>query len=533
MNLTTTGTGTVTFGSVVSGFQSLSDASVVDADVVRYTIESGTNYESGTGTIGLTGSTYTMARSPSSSSESDNSAINLGSGAVCFLTMLAEDVVQNLADLDNVSSTAPAGGQNLSWDSGSSSWVPSSPSGGITSVGNYAGLPASPSETDLAWTQDTKSLYIYDGTEWDRFYTDTNATPDWTTEPPTSFSLEKDGTATVQTVAASDPEGFPIEYSYDTNPSNQAQATISQNNNAFTITPSTNTANEGSFTLRYRASDGIHSTSRSTVYSLVFYTNPDIANMTFDTNKFLNNISQDTDPQGMWMNPAGTKLFLVGFSTDKVYEYNLSTADDVSTASYTNVSLSISSQESYPTGLCFSQDGYNMYVIGRATDKVHQYSLTTAYDLSTASYANKEFSVASQESNPGEVRFNNDGTRMFVVGYSSDYVNQYDLSTAYDVSTASYNNVRFSVNPQEISSFALHFNNDGTKMYVAGSSNDDVFEYDLTTGFDVSTASYNNVKSPGANVGPNPRAIFVNGDGTKFYSLTSSSNSAINRYTCN
>ena len=43
LNLTTTGTGTVTFGSVVDGFQSLTDASVVDADVVRYTLESGTN----------------------------------------------------------------------------------------------------------------------------------------------------------------------------------------------------------------------------------------------------------------------------------------------------------------------------------------------------------------------------------------------------------------------------------------------------------------------------------------------------------
>jgi len=531
MNLTTTGTGTVTFGSVVSGFQSLSDASVVDADVVRYTIESGTNYESGTGTIGLTGSTYTMARSPSSSSESDNSAINLGSGAVCFLTMLAEDVVQYLADLDNVSSTSPSGGQTLSWDASSSSWVPASPSGGITSVGNYAGLPASPNETDLAWVQDQKALYVYDGTEWDRFYTDTNATPDWTTEPPTSSFLAKDGTATVQTVAASDPEGFPIEYSHDTNPSNQAQATISQSNNVFTITPSTNTSNEGSFTLRYRASDGIHSTSRSTVYELTFYTNPDIANMTYDTGKDLAVSSQDGDPWGMWMNPAGTKLFVLGVTTQEVYEYDLSTADDISTATYNNVSLSITNEVSSPTGLCFSPEGNNLYVVCRGTDKVHQYSLTTAYDLSTGSFANKDVSVGSQEGSPAEVRFNATGTRMFVVGWSSDYVNQYDLTTAYDVSTASYNNVRFSVGSQEGYPQALHFNNIGTKMYITGTGSDDIHEYDLTTGFDVSTASYNNVKSPGSSVAYNPRGIFVNNDGTKFYVIDD--DGPIKRYTCN
>jgi hypothetical protein len=531
MNLTTTGTGTVTFGSVVSGFQSLSDASVVDADVVKYTIESGTNYEVGTGTIGLTGSTYTMARSPSSSSESDNSAISLNAGAVCFLTMLAEDVVQTTSDLSDVSSTVPNADQVLSYNSSTNLWTPSTPSGGIASASSYATLPTSPNEKDLVWVTSEKQLYIYDGTEWDRFYTDTNATPDWTTEPPASADLAQDGTATVQTVAASDPEGFPIEYSYDTNPSNQTQATISQSNNAFTITPSTNTSNEGSFTLRYRASDGIHSTSRSTVYELKFYTNPDIANMTYDTGKDFSISSQDSNPQSMWMNPSGTKLFVLGQTSNAIYEYDLSTADDVSTASYNSVSLSISVQDTFGTGMCFSLDGYNLYMVGRGNDKVHQYSLTTAYDLSTASFANKAFSVVSQESSPAEVRLSNDGTRMFVVGYGSDYVNQYDLSTAYDVSTASYNNVRLFVGSPEVSPYGLHFNNVGTKMYMTGGGTDDIFEYDLTTGFDLSTASYNNVSFTGLASTINPRAIFVNGNGTKFYVIAN--DNPIKRYTCN
>ena len=279
MNLTTTGTGTVTFGSVVSGFQSLSDASVVDADVVRYTIESGTNYESGTGTISLTGSTYTMARSPSSSSESDNSAINLGSGAVCFLTMLAEDVVQNLADLDNVSSTSPAGGQNLSWDASASSWVPASPSGGITSVGNYAGLPASPNETDLAWVQNTKALYIYDGAEWDRVYTGSQTTPSFTTDPPASLLLNTDGSNNVVTVAATDAEGFPITYEFDgfsgsstyTESSLPPQITsLSKSGGVFTFTPSTSESNSGTFTGRFKASDGLQTTAKSTLFELSF-----------------------------------------------------------------------------------------------------------------------------------------------------------------------------------------------------------------------------------------------------------------------
>lgn len=268
LNLSTTGTGTVTFGSVVDGFQSLADASVVDADVVRYAIESGTNYEVGTGTIGLAGGTYTMARSPSSSSESDNSAINLGAGAVCFLTMLAEDVVQYLADLDNVSSTSPAGGQTLSWNAGTSSWSPASPSGGITTVGNYAGLPASPSETDLAWVQDTKSLYIYDGTEWDRVNSGSDALPEITTVLPAALNFQP-SSANVVTIAANDPDGFPLTYDYDTNPADVSSIVSSVNNaNNGTFTINT-TSVPGSFSFRAKVNDGVHTSITTSTVTII------------------------------------------------------------------------------------------------------------------------------------------------------------------------------------------------------------------------------------------------------------------------
>ena len=37
---------------------------------------------------------------------------------------------------------------------------------------------------------------------------------------------------------------------------------------------------------------------------------------------------------------------------------------------------------------------------------------------------------------PTGVSFNNDGTKMFVIGFDNDYINEYNLSTAFDVSTA-------------------------------------------------------------------------------------------------
>jgi hypothetical protein len=168
-----------------------------------------------------------------------------------------------------ISTSGPAGVDGTNGTDGTDGSSGSS----VTSYANLAAFPSSGNTAgDFGFATDTKAVYVWDGAEWDRVYTDTNAVPEWTTAPPTSAELASDGTATNQTVVATDPEGFPVEYSYDTNPSNQAQATISQANNVFTITPSTTVSDAGDFTLRYKATDGLHSTSRSTQYSLSFFT---------------------------------------------------------------------------------------------------------------------------------------------------------------------------------------------------------------------------------------------------------------------
>ena len=69
---------------------------------------------------------------------------------------------------------------------------------------------------------------MWDGTEWDRVSSGPNETVGFTTSPAASYNLSTEGSATTVTIAATDPEGFPVTYGHVTNPSNQAQATISQ-----------------------------------------------------------------------------------------------------------------------------------------------------------------------------------------------------------------------------------------------------------------------------------------------------------------
>ena len=114
-------------------------------------------------------------------------------------------------------------------------------------------------------------MYVWDGTEWDRISTGNNETPRLTTTPATGLNLEADGSTSTLTIAAEDPEGFPITYSHDTSPASPNQVTnITNSGGTFTLTPSTNQAHEGSFTLRLKASDGVSTTSHAVAVNLAF-----------------------------------------------------------------------------------------------------------------------------------------------------------------------------------------------------------------------------------------------------------------------
>lgn len=87
MTTATTGTGTITLGSAVAGFQSFADAGVLNGDLVRYVIEDGNSWEIGSGTYTASGTTLT--RSVVESSNSD-AAINLTGNAVVFVTAVID-----------------------------------------------------------------------------------------------------------------------------------------------------------------------------------------------------------------------------------------------------------------------------------------------------------------------------------------------------------------------------------------------------------------------------------------------------------
>ena len=99
-------------------------------------------------------------------------------------------------------------------------------------------------------------------------------------------------------------------------------------------------------------------------------------------------------------------------------------------------SFSVEAQDGAPAGVAFNNDGTKMFVIGSVNDDVYEYTLTTGFDVSSASFVDS-FDINSQERNPRDLVFNNDGTKMFVVGTTGDDVNEYTLFCPFAVTNSS------------------------------------------------------------------------------------------------
>jgi 6-phosphogluconolactonase (cycloisomerase 2 family) len=261
----------------------------------------------------------------------------------------------------------------------------------------------------------------------------------------------------------------------------------------------------------YAATDYYQISGGYSAYSFAF------DNITFGIN------SQLTKPTGLFFKPDGTLLFVVGRDKYKVFSYGLTTAWDLSTASYTGDSFSVSSQTSIPSGIHFKPDGTKLYITGEVTNSISEYSLSTAWDITTASITTAG-GVTSEELGVLDITFKPDGTKFYTVGWRNGDVHEYSMTTAWDISTKSFSGNELSLNSQVGAPTDIAFNSDGTIMYAVGESNY-FASWDLSTAYDVSTATFNSRFS----VTSNTRGISFKSDYSKLY-LVEFDNDTVRQY---
>jgi len=211
--------------------------------------------------------------------------------------------------------------------------------------------------------------------------------------------------------------------------------------------------------------------------------------------------------QDIFFKPDGTKMF--GVSPNAVFQWSLSTPWTLTPATVTSgTTYSVATVDTSVNGLTFSPDGTSMVLIGNTAvvnatfgilageDRAYYFTLATPWDPTSATLAGTiRFAISDQgipntESTPTACAYDNTGGNFYVIGTTVRRVYQYTLSTPYVVSTSTAVYSKQYITAEDTSPQGLSFNYTGSRMYILGATNDNVYEYRLSTPWDVSTAVY-------------------------------------------
>ena len=123
----------------------------------------------------------------------------------------------------------------------------------------------------------------------------------------------------------------------------------------------------------------------------------------------------------MFFKADGTEVYFISLLTpNTVFQYTLSTAWDISTASYSGNSVDITAQGTISyTEIRLTPDGLEMYVLWAGNTQ--KYNLSTAWDVSTATYASETTPLSGFMGSISKgFAFKDDGKSLFLCGRDPD-----------------------------------------------------------------------------------------------------------------
>lgn len=229
----------------------------------------------------------------------------------------------------------------------------------------------------------------------------------------------------------------------------------------------------------------------SLVVNTLIAGNIDVLGYMINHAEFFDSFAADTLdfwPIDVKFNADGSKMYILGEEEERVYEYDLSVSWKPSSASF-STSFDVTAQDTFPDAFVFSNDGDKMYMVGHTNDKIFEYTLSIAWDVSSATF---NTAIPSTDNNARGMVFNNDGTILYVCRDLAGDIRQFNLSTAWALSTAVAGNT-LNVSTEDAAPMGVALNKDGTKMFVVGGTNRRVYQYELLTAWAVTPANYSNI----------------------------------------
>ena len=182
---------------------------------------------------------------------------------------------------------------------------------GTTAYANSTDLPTSEVTTGaMAYVSASNKLYMWNGTAWFNIAI-VNQAPTAITGNQATYGLATNGTPTIVTLVSTDPEGLPLIWSSSTSGDTQV-GTLSQTDNVFTITPSTDGADIGTLSVTFSVTDGNNTETSVSSFTLEFlspYWNETVLSIgTSSTNGLANSTFIDRSTNAHTVTPTGSPV---------------------------------------------------------------------------------------------------------------------------------------------------------------------------------------------------------------------------------
>ena len=240
----------------------------------------------------------------------------------------------------------------------------------------------------------------------------------------------------------------------------------------------------------------------------------DIANASYDSKSF-DVSNEEAIPLGLTFNNDGTKMYISGIGST-LTEYDLGTAYDISTAAFNGSTSELEGAYTHPE-ITFNSNGSRLYAIGQINCIITEYSLTTNFDIRDMASTGNVLDICAIDPIGRNLVFGKDGKRLYVLGRMNSKVYQFDLTTAYDL-TSAIQTGDFAPGINAVAPQEVRFNSDGSKMYLLTEDNQTVEEFDLSTAWELSDVSYNSVSHDASSeLGASAQAFDFNSNGTKMF----------------
>lgn len=194
------------------------------------------------------------------------------------------------------------------------------------------------------------------------------------------------------------------------------------------------------------------------------------------------------DQRAFHVKADGTKSWIMNANGDRVRQYTLSTPNLFNTATIdAGIELIFVTQENSPTSMDMTQDGTKIYILGNQNKTVYQYTLPTPYSLTGSSYSALSFNPSAQTANPSAVALSTDGTKMYISDGLTRIIYQYNLATPYNISTAIYSGTSLDVSSSTTSGQMKGFDIDNDHLLISHNTPAKIVYYEKVTPVDPGT----------------------------------------------